>query len=249
MTQHKNILARLHLHAVFPTLEDLSELSPSWKAEADKINVRLQMAFGFQKSASVLLGNEASSSLLLWFSNAENINKAFENRGVPVALPFGTPTSLSKIGKVSQLLKQMEAYLRPSEDSLRNTNSLYLHSQLTVRLLARAAGVLLDQESESIQLKKDGPQGIVQFSILESEPVAWLSIRPEQILYGPGKSLRPPDSEICFCDLSALRLAALNQLDQQVAVGTGKISIHGHVPLADLAGLVMDRIALYLKPA
>ncbi len=53
---------------------------------------------------------------------------------------------------------------------------------------------------------------------------------------------------ISFGDRATADAAMLGTLDNNAAVGLGRIDVRGLVPLADGLGMVMDRVDGYLKP-
>lgn len=254
MNQRSHILALLNLKAVVPALRDLAEISEEWRKNLQGMDLRLKISFASEPWQEFILRQQnihdlgnASNSLSLWFPTANQINKAFDGNPYAIALPCGNFSGLRQLSKVTALLKDMETWLRPDEKSLQKPGRLDAYSNVTLRLITRGVAVLAQEEEVSRELIQHGPYGLVLFSIAGSDHSSWIWIKPEGTIAGSGKPPKIPDSEIIFTNASIARTAILKKLDHQAAVGTGEIQIRGHAPLGDFAGLVMERIDLYLK--
>jgi|GEM_PF-5765111 len=257
MNQRAHLIALLNLEAVVPVLRDLGEISEEWRKSLQGLDLRLKIAFATEpwqefviRDGTIWDAENASSPniLALWFPTANQINRAFDNNPFAIALPWGNVGGLRQIPKITALLKDLETWLRPNEENLRKSGHLDAFTTITFRLLTRGAAILANNEDASRHLTQHGPYGLVLFSIAGNTHSSWVWLKPDETTSGRGTPPKTPDAEITFANTTVARTALLKKLDHQAAVGAGKIQIRGHATLGDLAGLVMERIDLYLKP-
>lgn len=257
--QLESILAHLHLQAVLPALEDLCEHSIEIQKLLTHGNffLRFHVLFGpetilaFQNGKIRKIENNPpfSNSLTLHFLTCSQLNKMFLKRGISIPLPSCQLWNLPKLKTFQRIASEMESSLKSSDKALEQPEMLHRYACMTLRLMVRAAVVLVEQEKKSREILQSGPSGIVQFEIANRPAGAcWLEWKDDRIKMVPGFSRLTPDTSITFKNPSILRQAALNQLDSQAAIGHGDIVVKGLIPLADTVGLVLERIALYLEP-
>ena len=70
-----------------------------------------------------------------------------------------------------------------------------------------------------------------------------LQYTPDRPWPNPGRS----HLHIQFSDLSTAKNAAIGQLDQLAAVGSGRLTVAGLTPLAHDIEVLLDRIDVYLR--
>lgn len=255
-------LARLHLHAVLPVLEDLAALSPEARAIAAKWNfsLRLQVAGRGGPSATLvspgdgrLLVHPQSAEpvkLVLTFLSANQLNRTFLDQKTLPPLPTGGFWRVLGVTPFTRLAKLLNAALQPAPGVLeRDPAFREQHLRLLFRVLLGAVPVVAEADAVSRRTLSHTPDGLAEIRAPALELCGWVRWARGRLTAAPGPAPGAPDATVTFTDLATTDAALLGNLDPNAAVGLGKVAIAGLVPLADGLSLVMDRVETFLKPA
>ena len=256
----QNLLARLHLHAVLPAMEDLADLVPAARELAANwpFSLRLQLAGGpaatlvspGDGTLAVHRHGDVPAKLVLRFFSAAQLNRTFLNQKALPPLPTGGFWRVAKVGPFTKLARELDLALQPAPGALDDPAFLERHVRLLFKVLVGAIPVLAEGDPVSRHTLGHTPDGTAQISLPALDLTAWARWRQGRMTSGMGAAPggRPPDVAITFTDRATGDAALLGRLDPNAAVGLGKVDVRGLVPLADGLSLVMDRVEVFLKP-
>ena len=254
-------LARLHLHAVLPALEDLARLSPEARAIAEKwkFSLRLQVAGRGGPSATLVSPGDGTLSvrpqsdeparLVLTFLSAGQLNRTFLDQKTLPPLPTGGFWRVLQVTPFTKLAKILNAALQPTPGALDDPAFREQHLRLLFRVLLGAVPVVAEGDGVSRHTLSHTPEGLTEIRAPALGLSGWVRWARGRMTSAPGPAPDQPDAIITFTDRETTDAALLGRLDPNAAVGLGKVAIAGLVPLADGLSLVMDRVETYLKPA
>ena len=258
----QNLLARLHLHAVLPALEDLVKLSPEARALAEGWNFSLRLRLGGRDGAVASLVSPGDGSLTvhphadvparltLRFLSAVQLNRTFLNRRALPPVPTAGFWNVARVGPFTKLAKLLDAALQPAPGALGDPAFRERHVRLLFRVLLGAIPVLADGDPVARHTLSHTPGGTAEIRAPSLGLVGWARWSQGRMTGGPGTAPGgPPDVVITFTDRETADAALLGSLDPNAAVGLGKVDVRGLVPLADGLSVAMDRVEYYLKPA
>ncbi len=253
------LLARLHLHAVLPALEELVKLSPEARALAQGWDFSLRLRLGETVATLVSPGDgsltvhphaEMPARLTLRFLSATQLNRTFLNRRALPPLPTAGFWNVSQVGPFTKLAKQLDAALQPAPGALENDAFREMHLRLLFRVLLGAIPVLAHGDPVTRHTLSHTPDGTAEIRAPDLGMTGWARWTCGRMTGGPGSAPGgSPDVVITFTDRATTAAALLGGLDPNAAVGLGKVDVRGLVPLADGLSVAMDRVEHYLKPA
>lgn len=259
----QSLLARLHLHAVLPALEDLVRLSPEARALAEGWDFSLRLRLGGRHGATATLVSPGDGSLAvhghgdvparltLRFLSATQLNRTFLNRRALPPLPTAGFWNVARVGPFTKLAKRLDAALQPAPGALESDTALReLHLRLLFRVLLGAIPVLAEGDPVARHTLAHTPDGAAEIRAPALGLTGWARWSRGRMTGGPGALPGgSPDVAITFADHTTVEAALLGTLDANAAVGHGKVIVQGLVPLADGLSVAMDRVERYLKPA
>jgi hypothetical protein len=245
-----DLLARLHLGAVFATLPDLVRLDPASAALVQDWNMALRMrscdgpeaAIAFRKGLPADPSG-LSALTLLYFTNRQ-LNAAFLRKGFSVPIVTSGFLRLPSLGGFLKLTARFESLMRHPGNRVPPEPLLVRLSLLTA---LRGLAILAAHEDESRHVARKLPPGLAVFTLPDTEPY-WVSLRDGTVATGAGTPPQAPDAVIRFQDWATAAAALSPGFDNLAAVGRGTIRIEGLLPLTDGLSLVMERLPLYLQP-
>lgn len=259
----QSLLARLHLHAVLPALEDLVRLSPEARAVAKGWDFSLRLMLGGHHGAVATLVSPGDGSLAvhphrdvparltLRFLSATQLNRTFLNRRALPPLPTAGFWNVGRVGPFTKLAKLLDSALQPAPGTLERDAVLReRHLRLLFRVLLGAIPVLAEGDAVTRHTLGHTPDGAAEIRAPGLELTGWVKWSRGRMTSGPGTLPKgTPDVAITFVDRATIEAALLGTLDANAAVGRGQIVVQGLVPLADGLSVAMDRVEHYLKPA
>ena len=252
-------LARLHLHAVLPALEDLAALSPEVRQLAARwpFSLRLQLLHGPTATLTspgdgtlrVTPGPAAPSRLTLTFLTAHQLNRTFLNQMAFPPLPTAGAWRILQVRPFIALTKHLDRVLQATPAALTVEPFRLLHLRLLFRVLVGAAPIVAEADAVSRHSLTHTPPGTLELRVPALGLAAHLRWADGRLTGALGPAPVPgPDAVLTFVDLPTTDDALLGRLDPNAAVGLGRVEVRGLVPLADGLGVVMDRVEGYIKP-
>lgn len=252
---YDQVLARLHLHAVLPLLEEIvkadeksADLVGKWNHTiqfhaAGGIGAHLVFRDG---SLQVVRGKTRKPTIALWFKSAADLNRMFTGEGfvLPVVWKgFWHPMLIRGFTKLS---KRLEHYMKaPEKDVLGDDRILALVVKLQLYAMVFGLKEVGENDPAVSGYVKDTPNGTVEIRIMPDGPVAHLSVRDGLLSPSRGPAIRPN----LIMEIKDYRTAwelFQGRLDTLAAVGARDITLRGLIPIIDGLSPAMDRLGVYL---
>lgn len=254
------LLARLHLQAVLPALEDLVAVSPAARrlAEGWKVSLRLRVSGPDGPAATIVSPGDGSlrvyphggvpAGMTLLFLSAGQLNRTFLNAAALPPLPLGAPWLLGKLPRFTRLAALLNTALQPAAGTLEDAACRDVHLRLLFRVLIGAIPPIGMGDPAAAHSLSHTPAGLAEIRSPARGLRGWVQWTGRTLTSGMETPPGAPDVAITFCDLATVDAALLGTLDNGAAVGLGQIEVRGLVPLADGLSVVMDKVDGYLKP-
>jgi hypothetical protein len=256
--EREDLVARLHLNAVLPALEDLARLDPVTQKLIRGWDFALRMQAPGGNAATIVSqagairvypnGGPAPGLKLQFFSSAQ-VNRTFLKQKAMPPLPIAGFWRLGKVKTFTALTERLDEALQPKPEALRDPAFETLHLTLLFRVLIGSIPIVGNGDGPSRHGLGHTPAGIAEIRAPALGVSGWVSWDGAQVASGMGASVTPPDVIITFINRETAAAALLGRLDPNAAVALGNVEVRGLVPLADGLSLVMDRAEFYLKPA
>ncbi len=250
------VLARLHLGAILPLLEDVAAYDPVVGEAIAGWNFALQFRLSGGDPSTTLVFEEGRVTAYrgqfkgypatLTFKNADFLNDVFQGRTKKSPLP-----NLAGIFKAKQLMQvdsflgRLEHYLKPQPETLADPETFAFCVRVTLYAVAFGIKEVGEHDPEVRPIVLNLPDGTVEMRI-EQGPAAHLTIKggsfyPQR---GPAEN---PNAILEFADLQTAWDTFQGNIDTFSAVGGGRIKLRGFIPLIEGVNPLMDRLAYYLS--
>ena len=254
--KYDQFVARLHLHAVLPLLEEIVEADDEARALAGEWDHTIQfhaaggigahLAFR-DGSLKVGRGKTGKPTIALWFKSAADLNRMFTGKGFVLPIVWKGLWHPLLLRGFTKLSNRLERYMRaPEEEVLRDERVLKLVVKLQLYAMVFGLKEVGENDPAVSGYVKDTPNGTVEFRILPDGPVAHLVVRDGLLSPAKGPALRPN----LIMELKDHRTAYelfQGRLDTLAAVGACDIKLRGLIPLIDGLSPAMDRLDIYLS--
>lgn len=251
------VLARLHLGAILPLLEDIVRFDETARRIVDDWNVTLQFRLAGKKTTALIFrngilaaaiapdGERKPLSVNLTFHDPRHVNAFFKGQRHNSPRPgLCALLHLSELKEVPALLSRLDTYMHPSAEMLKDPS--VFRFCVMIKLYALAFGIRqvgeYDPDMEPVTPRL--PEGTIEFRV-ESGPVAHLGVGYRCFRPGRGPAARPSAVLEIKDNLTAWRMLH-GGLDVPAAIGAGDIRLHGYIPLLYGISPIVDRLALYL---
>lgn len=252
------VLARLHLGAVLPLLEDIVRFDETARRIVNDWNVTLQFRLPEKQAATALIFRngiltaaiepdraQKPPTVNLTFRDPDHVNAVFGGQSYKNPRPgLCAVLHLRELKEVPNLLSRLAFYMCPSTEMLKEPSVFRFCVMLN--LYALAFGIKQvgehDPDMEPVTLRL--PEGTIEFRI-ENGPVANLGVSYRRFSPARGPAARPSAVLEIKDNQTAWRMLH-GQLDMSAAAGAGDIRLHGYIPLLYGINPIMDRLALYL---
>ena len=251
MTDAKT-LAYINMYAILGTLENLCELDSEASALVmTKKPVSIALAVTDGPSATITFKNGRcrmeqgikDCDVLLPFSSCEKFNGLIDGTVTPIPAK-----GFSKIGfllnKFTPLTDKLSAYLRPSEEDLKDDKFF----EISTKLMFYVITVALSQIGNNDEIGKFSasfiPDGIIDVSIKDCVG-ATIRVKDHHMVTIKQK----PDSYRSQMEFDNIRLARDlfdGKVNSIACIGEGTIAMHGQINMIDNVNRILDRVALYL---
>ena len=251
MTDAKT-LAYINMYAILGTLENLCELDSEASALVmTKKPVSIALAVTDGPSATITFKNGRcrmeqgikDCDVLLPFSSCEKFNGLIDGTVTPIPAK-----GFSKIGfllnKFTPLTDKLSAYLRPSEEDLKDEKFF----EISTKLMFYVITVALSQIGNNDEIGKFSasliPDGIIDVSIKDCVS-ATIRVKDGHMVTIKQK----PEafrSQMQFCDIHVARDLFDGKINAIASIGEGLVEMHGLINMIDNVNRILDRVALYL---
>lgn len=237
------IAAALYLRAVLPAFEELARVSPRAQELMTDWNCAVEFAVCGQggatvrfnaSSASVLPERCADAAISLFFLSASQLVKQFEGAGFSLPLPRRGMFRLASLLRFQRLGKILEEELEQ-------------HPRLLMGVALASLQPLIEHDAKARELMRECPVGLAELCIPSQKLFGWVEWGGSKMRWGRGRAPRAAEVVISFRDEVTALAALRGELDEWAAIGAGKLTVCGLVPLAETLGLVMSRADCYLE--
>lgn len=250
----ESVLAKCHLHAVLPLLEELC----AYDAEAKNIisnwegTIQFSCPGGFGEylefsggKAKAYRGTVRWPTVALWFVSPGEMNKLFTGEGFTIPVPWKGLTNLGMLKGFIALTKRLDFYLRTEEDQMPVEHHPFL-VKLKLYTAIRAIKEVGENDPHVTAITDSLPAGIVEVRVAGDGPAAHLRIRNGIIMPDIGRS----DSPNAVMEFSNNKIASgvfNDKIDAMAAIGTGEIKLLGNIAFIDSVNVLLDRVGTYLS--
>jgi hypothetical protein len=255
MSSADGIRARLYLHAVLPALAELHDLRADWRAATADWDWTVVMGVPGSWATSIRFDHgratasprvdHRAGTFRIWLASPGQVQALFTGKGLVVPLPWGHPFHAGRVRLFSSWAEEMGRLFKnkPGRDDPGREE----RARLLFRVLLRGAGVVGEDDDGMRGAVAAGPQGRVVFRV-GKEPLGSVRLSAGGVETGTGLEA-DWQARVTFADGDVLARAVDEELDALAAAGSGRMRVEGLAPLADMAGLVMERAGAYLRPA
>lgn len=232
-----------HLYAV-GTLSALRELYRD-RGGGGPVRVVFDLSFSREAPEIWLGAAGAAPTLGFRFTSEDRALAFFEGRSFRFR-PVGAWWRPLRAGGLLLLLRRLGTLLRSEKgDAERKGRLLMAFMRPCLELLP-----MLDPEIRKVV--RGGSKGVVWFRGPEGTVLLGLvftgsSLRVVEAMEFDLRRVEPSVSLVFTNWRSGLAILR-NRLDPQLAINLGELRVVGHIPLADQAGLLLDRLTRFVKP-
>lgn len=251
---NQSVLARLHLHAVLPRLEELLKLDEEARHIASSLGtLSIRFAIKGGPAVTLLFANggmksdltgDANADIGLLFFSPEHLNKMFLGEKV-VPAPYKGFLKLGRMKTFTALTERLTAILKPDPAALGDRAFKRKHINLTLLVAMSGAAVLAKHDPAVAKIARKLPPGVLMFTVKPDGPSAHVIIERQYITVYDGP-VDDPDSLLAIRDLDLALDVLQDKVDGMAALGSGDISASGLLPLADEYNALMEKVGLYL---
>ncbi len=250
-TVHDRVLAGMYLHAVLPRLADLVRLDD----EAREIARGLDLAVGFRvvrgpralielRRGEVAAHRDGGGDVCLLFPTCSLLNRMFAGEKV-TPLPLWGLHRLGALKALTRLTDRLTAYLKPSDEAMRDAALRAKHVELSLLVGLAATREVARHDPRARRVAEALHDATIQYRVLPDGPVATVEIRHGEIEARPG-GVADPSTSIDIQDLDLAVGLIRNQVDTFAANGAGRIKASGDLHVADQFNHLFERVGFYL---
>jgi hypothetical protein len=239
---HDEIAAHLCLEAVLPAFEELTLVSEAARSLIAHWNCAIELGvrddggatISYNNGAvSVASGRSSASALSLLFLSPRHLVNQFSGRG------FGVPILKRGFSRLTSLVR-FQRFGKIFESEVERQPRLLL----TVAVAAIRS--LSEHDEEVCEILRQGPTGVAELGIPRSDLYGWVELKNGRVDSGRGRAPRPADVMIEFRNEEIALAALRGELDELAATGSGDLRVRGLIPLAEIVGVIAERVNRYL---
>ena len=250
----ESVLAKCHLHAVLPLLEDIVDYDAEAKSIVSGWNGTVQFSCpgGFGEyiefangRAKAHRGTTSWPTVALWFFSPRELNKMFTGKGFTIPVPWKGLTRPGMLKGFISLTKRLEYYMNTPESELPDEHRRFLVT-LKLHAAVRALKEVGENDPHVIDVTAHLPNGVAELRVAPDGPVAHIRVANGVITpdVGPAEN---PNAVMEFKDIATANALFNDQIDAMAALGSMDVRIEGMVPLIDGMNAILDRVGTYLS--
>lgn len=250
------VLARLHLGAILPLLQDIAAHDAAVRESIADWNFPLQFRLAGGDPATTLVfrggavtahrGKFKGHPPALTFRDPAFLNQVFQGKTAGNPTP-NLPGLLRarKLMQVDRVLKKLEYYLKPGPELLADEEKFAFCVRITLYAMAFGIKEVGEHDPEVRPIALDLPDGTVEMRVAGG-PSAHLKIAGGSFEAQRGAAPRP-NAFLEFSDLQTAWDTFQGNLDTFAAVGGGRVKLRGFIPLLEGINPLLDRLSDYLS--
>lgn len=245
-------LAYINLYGVLGALENLCDLAPEAKeilTNKKPISIGFEVKDGptatltFYKGKCRMEQGCAKCDVKLPFSSCEKFNGLIDGTVTPIPSKGFQHIGflLKDFTKLTDLLND---YMRPTEEKLKDPEIFRINTILTLYVV----GVAIAQVGNNDEIGKFSASNIVDGSVMieikdkeavevvcKNHRLICLKKRPEKYR-----------TSMVFDSYETANALFNGTINAMVAIGTGKVEMHGLISMLDNVNRILDRVGIYL---
>lgn len=269
------IRAMLYLHAVLAALEELTIYAPKARKLAEEIDLKITFKIKgnikpynastlliqngnvsffseFNPNATRIehdqkyqerkrfLNNRLKGHVTLFFFGYRHFVTFFEGKSKFPPFMYGNLSGLKQLIIFQKLSALLKDYMEPTPALLNESGVAEAHAAMLLKVLSSGVRVILKWDPSAAHFLESAPLGEIEFKVNGFQQFISLNASKGHEAY--------PRTRVIFDTPSQFIAMLEDKLDFQAAVGRGDIHMEGFIPLADAAGMLMERVGLYLRP-
>ncbi len=251
------VLARLHLRAVLPLLEEIAKTDDILRKETEGWNGVLQFQLPGGEPATALVFDDGKLSVYkgdypgrrkvtLTFKDAKMLNEVFQGKSNKPPIPnIMALLHLKKLLKINNVLKRLEYYLKPLPALLENKDFFEICVKLAIYVMVSGVKEVGEHDPELKVNSPYLPDGTLALNVLGG-PSASITIINGKFYPVKGAS-RKPNAVLEIKDIETAWSMIKGELDVFAATGKGDIRLKGFFPLIDGINPLLDRLSFYMS--
>lgn len=250
------VLARIHLRAVLPLLEDIAAYDKTLQKEIEGWNgvIQFQLPGGEPATAlvfrqgrvNIFKGNYPGKKVTLTFKNARQLNEVFQGKSDKNPIPnLRAAFHVAKLLKINDVLGRLEHYMKPDDNLLSNEDSFAFCVKLAIYAMASGIKEVGEHDPELRTIAPHLPNGTLAIDVKDG-PSAHVTIRNGRFYPSKGPAQKP-NAILEICDIKTAWAMIQGEIDIFSSVGLGDIKIRGFVPLLDGINPLLDKLSYYLS--
>ena len=236
------VLARLHLRAVLPLLEeiatfdkDLQQMIQGWNAV-----IQFQLPGGNPGTALIFeqgklrveTDNYAGPKATLTFKNARELNEVFQGKSNKNPRPNAVALlHLKKLSIIDKVLGRLEYYLQPSDELLKDPDAFAFCVKMSLYVMTYGIREIGEYDPVLKVISPSIPNGVLAIRVIDG-PSSNLTVKDGRFYPAKG-SVENPTAVLQIADLKTAWSMIQGDLDLFAAIGLQQIKIRGFIPLID----------------
>ncbi len=247
----ERLRAGINLHAILRNLEDLSQLDDDAKALLAGHQLRIGMhvpgidplTLEVKDGGIQARRTSEPGCLRLQFVSPRHFNGMVSGSSMP--LPTGGLKHLSFLkSNFAALAKDLEKYLRPGKDDLRDEVFREKNTRLTASAALYALAEIANNDPVGQQIVKAMGDGV---ALVEVPGVLAYAITSKDGRLTTGKyEGQSAQAFMRFDSLDTLGQVLRGELDSYMCIGRGQISVAGRIPMVDNINKLLRMVSFYL---
>lgn len=250
----ESVLAKCHLHAVLPLLEQIVDYDKEAQQIVSGWNGTVQFSCPGPMGAYIEFkdgkarayrGTTSWPTVALWFFSPKEMNKLFTGEGFTVPIPWKGLTNLGMLKGFTELTKRLDYYLRTPEKDLPAEHKKFLVT-LKLYTAVRALKEIGENDPHFSQSTPHIANGVAELRVLQDGPVAHIRVSHGVLMPGIGPA-ESPSAVMAFKDIDTANALFNDEIDAMALIGAGDIRLTGRISLIDSMNGILDAIGTYLS--
>lgn len=243
--------AAINLHAILRNLEDLCQLDDDAKTLLTGHDLSIGMHVPGLEPLTLAIKDgclrarrgKAGGGLRLQFLSPAHFNGMVAGTKMP--LPLGNLQHLRFLqNNFAALAKDLEKYLKPDKESLKDPVFLEKNTRLTAAAALYAASEIAGTDPLGQQIAAAMGNGSI---LLEVPGVLAYTIQARDGRLTTLKDAQPPlHAFMRFKSLDILGQVLRGEADSYLAIGRGQIEVSGRIPMVDNFNKLLGLVSFYL---
>lgn len=253
MSIDEKIKAGVNLYAVIKNIEQLVVLDSEIKDLVKNWDISIEFRIRKGPVASVkfkdgvckvIRGKFDKTSVVLFFTSEEHLNKMFDGNSNPI--PLKGFTKLGFLDKeFSKVTDKLEYYLKPTPELLANDDYLKINTIFTLTTAVNALPVIMEFDPKAKLTGSHLTKGSL-FIHVEDGPGAFI-ITDKNYIEVSDDCSGSPTCEMIIKNIEIANKFFSGDVDIFSALAKQDIKIVGQTYLLDNIGLILDRIPIYVN--